>query len=134
LHAECKMFFLHEAGLELTTGLNHPKGCRTSPDDRVARHGLRGTPGASLNGRLPLTRAAGRFRRPLAAAATLVRPRWEGTNMKRLVALLVVAAAATVGTAAAAGAEKPGPGDKQCVPGQNGNPHPGHKAGVCTNP
>jgi hypothetical protein len=26
LHAECKMFFLHEAGLELTTGLNHPKG------------------------------------------------------------------------------------------------------------
>jgi hypothetical protein len=27
-----------------------------------------------------------------------------------------------------------GPGDKQCVPGQNGKPHPGFKAGVCTNP
>jgi hypothetical protein len=54
--------------------------------------------------------------------------------MKRLVAMLLVAAAATIGTATAAGAAKPGPGDKQCVPGQNGNPHPGFKAGVCTNP
>lgn len=31
-------------------------------------------------------------------------------------------------------AGKPGPGDKQCVPGQQGNPKPGHKAGVCPNP
>ena len=58
----------------------------------------------------------------------------EGTDLKRFVAMLLVAGAATIGTAAVAGAEKPGPGDKQCVPGQNGNPHPGFKAGVCTNP
>ncbi|WP_433227910.1 hypothetical protein [Actinomadura formosensis] len=29
---------------------------------------------------------------------------------------------------------QPGPGSKQCIPGQQGNPHPGFKAGVCTNP
>jgi hypothetical protein len=34
----------------------------------------------------------------------------------------------------AALAGKPGPGDKQCIPGQQGNPKPGHKAGVCPNP
>jgi hypothetical protein len=56
------------------------------------------------------------------------------TDMKRLVAMLLVAAAATIGTAAVAGAEKPGPGDKQCIPGKQGNPHPGFKAGVCSNP
>jgi hypothetical protein len=53
--------------------------------------------------------------------------------MKRFVAMVLVAAAATIGTAAVAGAEQPGPGDKQCVPGQNGSPQPGHKAGVCSN-
>ena len=37
-------------------------------------------------------------------------------------------------TPAAAMAGKPGPGSKQCVPGQNGNPKPAHKAGVCPNP
>jgi hypothetical protein len=35
---------------------------------------------------------------------------------------------------AAAFAAPPGPGDKQCVPGHQGNPHPGFKAGVCPNP
>jgi hypothetical protein len=40
--------------------------------------------------------------------------------MKRLVAILLVAAAATIGTAAAAGSEKPGPGDKQCIAGKGG--------------
>jgi hypothetical protein len=35
---------------------------------------------------------------------------------------------------AVASAQAPGPGDKQCVPGQNGNPHPAFKAGVCSNP
>lgn len=34
----------------------------------------------------------------------------------------------------AAFADKPGPGDKQCVPGKQGDPHPGHKAGACPNP
>jgi hypothetical protein len=53
--------------------------------------------------------------------------------MKRVVAMFLVAAAATIGTATVAGAEKPGPGDKQCVPGQNGNPQPGFKAGACSN-
>jgi hypothetical protein len=47
--------------------------------------------------------------------------------------MFLVAAAATIGTANLAGAEKPGPGDKQCVPGQNGNPHLGFKAGACSN-
>ena len=36
-------------------------------------------------------------------------------------------------TAAPAFAGQPGPGDQQCVPGQQGNPHPGFKAGVCAN-
>ena len=39
----------------------------------------------------------------------------------------------TVGMTAAFAA-KPGPGSKQCIPGQQGNPHPAHKAGVCPNP
>lgn len=49
---------------------------------------------------------------------------------------IAVAAAAvlTIGSGPAAYADKPGPGDKQCVPGQQGNPHPAHKAGVCPNP
>jgi hypothetical protein len=34
----------------------------------------------------------------------------------------------------AAFAGKPGPGSKQCIPGQQGNPKPAHKAGVCPNP
>jgi hypothetical protein len=36
--------------------------------------------------------------------------------------------------AAPALAGQPGPGDKQCIPGQQGNPHPAFKAGVCPNP
>jgi hypothetical protein len=47
----------------------------------------------------------------------------------------VLATAFVVGAvsipAASAYAGQPGPGDKQCVPGQQGNPHPGFKAGVC---
>jgi hypothetical protein len=35
--------------------------------------------------------------------------------------------------AAPAFAEPPGPGSKQCAPGQHGNPHPGFKAGSCSN-
>lgn len=49
---------------------------------------------------------------------------------------LVVAAciAAVIGLAGGpATADQPGPGDSQCVPGHQGNPHPGFKAGVCDN-
>ncbi|GAB4100901.1 hypothetical protein [Sinomonas halotolerans] len=52
----------------------------------------------------------------------------------RSILTAVFAAGLTFGAAAAAApafAEPPGPGDQQCVPGQNGNPHPGFKAGVC---
>lgn len=52
---------------------------------------------------------------------------------RRVIVVLLTGVFSLVGvTAAFAG--KPGPGDKQCVPGQNGNPKPGHKAGVCPNP
>jgi hypothetical protein len=50
---------------------------------------------------------------------------------KAFVALVVVSSFAA-GTAALA--DPPGPGDKQCVPGKHGNPHPGFKAGACPNP
>lgn len=30
-------------------------------------------------------------------------------------------------------ADKPGPGDTQCIPGQNGPPQGGKKAGACSN-
>ena len=58
----------------------------------------------------------------------------RSSPMKKVIAVLVLA-----GTTVAAGAEivsaaRPGPGDKQCIPGQQGNPHPGHKAGACSNP
>ena len=38
---------------------------------------------------------------------------------------------ALVGLAAPALADPPGGGDKQCIPGLNGNPHPGFKGGTC---
>jgi hypothetical protein len=38
----------------------------------------------------------------------------------------LIAAAAPVAVA-----DPPGPGDKQCIPGINGNPHPGAKGGTC---
>jgi hypothetical protein len=54
--------------------------------------------------------------------------------IKRIVIVVAVVGAIFGGTAAPAFAEPPGPGDKQCVPGQHGNPHPGFKAGACDNP
>ena len=56
------------------------------------------------------------------------------SKLRRNVLVLVLTGiVSTVGmTAAFAG--KPGPGSKQCTPGQNGNPHPAHKAGACPNP
>jgi hypothetical protein len=52
---------------------------------------------------------------------------------RRVLVVLLTGVFSLVGvTAAFAG--KPGPGSKQCVPGQQGNPKPGFKAGVCPNP
>ena len=57
--------------------------------------------------------------------------------MRKMVRMVAVAAAiatfGTIATAAVADAAPPGPGDKQCIPGQQGNPHPGFKAGACSN-
>jgi hypothetical protein len=59
---------------------------------------------------------------------------------KRALAAAIVAggiglsAAPFIGDAVASRADQPGPGDKQCIPGQQGNPQPAHKAGVCRNP
>jgi Spy/CpxP family protein refolding chaperone len=50
---------------------------------------------------------------------------------KRIVVVAALAAALFGAAATPALADQPGPGDKQCVPGQQGNPHPAHKAGVC---
>ncbi len=53
--------------------------------------------------------------------------------MRRAIAALVIVTGTTVGVGSSAWAAQPGPGDKQCVPGHQGNPHTGHKAGVCDN-
>jgi hypothetical protein len=54
---------------------------------------------------------------------------------RRVVAAMMAAAIGIIGLdVSSAFADQPGPGDKQCIPGQQGNPHPGHKSGVCTNP
>ena len=49
---------------------------------------------------------------------------------KRLVAL-GFSALMVVGMAAPVFAAPPGPGDKQCTPGQNAQPQPGKKTGTC---
>ncbi len=55
-------------------------------------------------------------------------------KIRRALAALLLAGFAGFAAAAPAMADPPGPGDKQCVPGQQGNPHPGFKAGACSNP
>lgn len=47
------------------------------------------------------------------------------------VSAIVAGSAGVLFLGAPADAAQPGPGDKQCVPGQQGNPHPAHKGGVC---
>lgn len=54
--------------------------------------------------------------------------------IKRVLVVMAMAGMILGGASSMAYAEQPGPGDSQCVPGQQGNPHPAHKAGVCTNP
>jgi hypothetical protein len=51
--------------------------------------------------------------------------------MKKAVAAIVIAAGLFPGATGVAHAAPPGPGDPQCTPGQQGNPHPGFKAGAC---
>lgn len=58
----------------------------------------------------------------------------EGAPMKRIIAVVVTAGVSLLGLGATAFADPPGPGDKQCIPGKQGNPHPGFKAGACSNP
>ena len=53
--------------------------------------------------------------------------------MRKAIAGTAVVIGMLGGSAGLAAAEQPGPGDKQCIPGQQGNPHPAHKAGVCAN-
>jgi hypothetical protein len=55
-------------------------------------------------------------------------------RLRKLIAVGAVSAVALFASAPFAHADKPGPGDKQCIPGQQGNPHPAFKAGVCPNP
>ena len=55
-------------------------------------------------------------------------------RIRKTVVAVTVAAVALVGTAGSvAYADRPGPGDKQCIPGQHGSPKPGFKAGACSN-
>ena len=53
--------------------------------------------------------------------------------MRKAIVGAVLATGLLLGAAGAASAAPPGPGDKQCIPGQQGNPHPGFKAGACSN-
>lgn len=51
--------------------------------------------------------------------------------VKRILIAAAMAVALLGASATAAVAAPPGPGDKQCVPGQHGSPKPGFKAGAC---
>jgi hypothetical protein len=53
--------------------------------------------------------------------------------IERVIAAPLPAGATIVVGADLASADQPGPGDKQCIPGQQGN-QPAHKGGVCDNP
>ncbi len=50
---------------------------------------------------------------------------------RRLMMLLLAGAIGVASVAPVALADPPGPGDKQCVPGQNPQPGPGQKGGTC---
>lgn len=54
-----------------------------------------------------------------------------GSSVKKRIAGIAFAALMVVGMSAPALAAPPGPGDKQCVPGQNAQPQPGKKGGTC---
>ena len=50
---------------------------------------------------------------------------------KRAMAIAAISLGIVAAASVPAFADPPGPGDKQCVPGQQGNPHPAYKAGAC---
>jgi hypothetical protein len=52
-------------------------------------------------------------------------------RVRRTLVALDVVIGVMSGSSLAAAADPPGPGDKQCRPGQQGNPHPAHKGGSC---
>ncbi|MFC7218831.1 hypothetical protein ACFQLX_11710 [Streptomyces polyrhachis] len=54
-------------------------------------------------------------------------------NLRTILTAAALAAVALLTATTSASATQPGPGDKQCVPGLQGTPHPAHKAGVRTN-
>jgi hypothetical protein len=51
--------------------------------------------------------------------------------LKRIIAIAAISVGLVGAAAVPALADQPGPGDKQCVPGQQGNPHPAFKTGAC---
>ena len=51
--------------------------------------------------------------------------------MTRKLMVVMTSAVMVLGPVSAAIAAPPGPGDKQCVPGQNPQPQPGKKGGTC---
>jgi hypothetical protein len=55
-------------------------------------------------------------------------------KVRRGILVAIAAGVLSVAGVPFAVAAQPGPGDKQCIPGKQGNPHPAHKAGVCPNP
>ena len=58
----------------------------------------------------------------------------EEVRVRRKVLIAFLTGVISLVGVSAAFAGKPGPGSKQCIPGQQGNPKPAHKAGVCPNP
>lgn len=51
--------------------------------------------------------------------------------MRKVLFVVVATLGLLFGTAATAFADTPGPGDKQCVPGQNSQPGPNQVGGTC---
>ena len=52
-------------------------------------------------------------------------------RFRKAIVAMAITGGLLVGASGVASADPPGPGDKQCVPGKHGNPHPGFKAGAC---
>ena len=62
-------------------------------------------------------------------------PRSTGEkSMRRAIVGAVLALGLLMSATGAASAAQPGPGDKQCIPGKQGNPHPAFKAGSARTP
>jgi hypothetical protein len=55
----------------------------------------------------------------------------KGGLVKRRLVAMAVGAVVALAPVTPAFAPPPGPGDKQCTPGQNSQPQPGKKGGTC---